>query len=105
MRLLFRDRGWGLGNLQFTKSNDECVLLTTAARVTEQPSSRCPDCQAEMVFVRPVPRGLITRCDRDAAQIGSGIFRCPAHGEYRIYTTGRVERLVARLATDRLGID
>jgi len=53
-----------------------------------------------MVFVRPVPRGLVTSCDRDAAQSSSGIFRCQTHGEYRVYTTGRVERVLSRSPAD-----
>lgn len=47
-----------------------------------------------MEFVRPVPRGLITSCNRDAAQATSEIFRCVDHGEYRVYTSGRVEQVV-----------
>jgi hypothetical protein len=46
-----------------------------------------------MQFVRPVPRGLVTSCNRDAAQVTSQIFRCASHGEHRVYSTGRIERI------------
>jgi hypothetical protein len=66
--------------------------------MAEQPAVeyRCPRCQHTLTHVEDVQPEIYGRHETLTVPLASQIYACPDHGYWRLYVSGRIEKLDRR---------